>query len=444
MAGMQHGIAGEAYETLQGLLGIEETSQALSELVGLVLAPGGEKAARELGLQAAKQFKGQLDELIAQDAFRFAYRLGKAVGPMIADVVLSIVAGGAGAAKRLADILKRIPGGKKFLERMEALGKAKRIPKGAKRGMGKEPGPAIQADEKGLQNANDAAKVAVRQSTSSGSSQSSATSTDKRTNPKNSEASGGGVDSARRQKPSQKTSQSDDTGTRTESEHLISGPKDAGSDSVTIQLPPEPVPAKKEVAKKRRKRGSNARLDREAKRRKKAEKEKRKKEEEKKFGSDHIGHSGSAGEHWEVEVEKKLGAKTIKNLKVIEGTYIGKGGEKVVYQLKTITSSDPVKAIRGYIGGWKKSLRNRPQWKKARRSANELHKGELHFELPESVHDPSITKELRFTILGKKPAGWAKTEAALRKFFDDQIPTDNKRIVFDFIETVSADEVLGR
>jgi len=89
-------------------------------------------------------------------------------------------------------------------------------------------------------------------------------------------------------------------------------------------------------------------------------------------------------------------------------------------------------------------LRNKARWKKARRSANELHKGKLHFELPESVHDPSITKELRFTVLGKKPTDWAKTEASLKKYFDNQIPTDNSRIVFEFIETVSADEVLGR
>ena len=118
-AGMLDGIGREIYDTLAGILTIEEASQALSDLVGLVLAPGGEEIARELGRQAAKQLKGRLESLTEENPWGFAYELGKAVGPVIAGIALAIVSGGAGAFARLAGILKKIPGGRKLIARLE-------------------------------------------------------------------------------------------------------------------------------------------------------------------------------------------------------------------------------------------------------------------------------------------------------------------------------------
>ena len=129
-AGMLDGIGREIYDTLAGILTIEEASQALSDLVGLVLAPGGEEIARELGRQAAKQLKGRLESLTEENPWGFAYELGKAVGPVIAGIALAIVSGGAGAFARLAGILKKIPGGRKLIERLNQLRGTRRVSKG--------------------------------------------------------------------------------------------------------------------------------------------------------------------------------------------------------------------------------------------------------------------------------------------------------------------------
>jgi hypothetical protein len=144
-AGMTEGITREAIETLTGILEIKQTMDAMADLAVLILAPGGDKLARELGREASQNVKRRVDELADMSPWTFAYTVGKIVGPILAEIVLWIVSGGASSfARSLVRILDKIPGGRKLINRL----------RGQSRGKGKLATTASQSEPLHMDDAN--------------------------------------------------------------------------------------------------------------------------------------------------------------------------------------------------------------------------------------------------------------------------------------------------
>ncbi|MGH8601468.1 MAG: hypothetical protein ACREXR_01410, partial [Gammaproteobacteria bacterium] len=126
-AGASVEIASDTWNTISALVesifALDEVINNVTELLEILTSPEGQEVAYALGVEIGRTFRQEIKALVNDNQLKFTYKLGTIVGPPILLAVLSIVTGGivgAGVlAKRLAEILRKLPGANRILSRME-------------------------------------------------------------------------------------------------------------------------------------------------------------------------------------------------------------------------------------------------------------------------------------------------------------------------------------
>jgi A nuclease family of the HNH/ENDO VII superfamily with conserved AHH len=120
MTGAAVGIVEEAWESVVGLaklaVSLPEVLEAVDELLDVVFSPQGEELARVMGHELGAEYAAKGLELLEQNLVEFTFNIGRRLGPMIASIVLAVVAPEASipalAARlgaRLKPLLLRLP-----------------------------------------------------------------------------------------------------------------------------------------------------------------------------------------------------------------------------------------------------------------------------------------------------------------------------------------------
>ncbi|MBX2799412.1 MAG: EndoU domain-containing protein [Myxococcales bacterium] len=135
-AGLVHGAMAEIGELLELVTDLPAVAEALEAVVSALMGRGGEAVAEALGRDLVRAKAGELRSLAGMHVGRVAHWLGYQAGPLLSDLLMAVVLGG--AAGLLAVGAYRV--GKELMDGLESVQRLRRlalaVPEGREPGAG--------------------------------------------------------------------------------------------------------------------------------------------------------------------------------------------------------------------------------------------------------------------------------------------------------------------
>ncbi len=126
--GVLEGIPSEIYETITGIPELLLAIPKMLEVLGSMFTPAGKEIACGFGTDIGKQFVDDIKELSAKKLSELAFEIGKIIGPILFDIIISIFFPGSGLVRRGAWLVVKVGEGfKRGFKRLVKVGD-KRLP----------------------------------------------------------------------------------------------------------------------------------------------------------------------------------------------------------------------------------------------------------------------------------------------------------------------------